>query len=313
MISRNCLEWIDENQKTHRVQVVDRIFVGRDCVGIDETKRIIVDSPKVSRDHAVIKFDGSCLQIIDMSKNGTWINDVRMAPGSFQELENDDVIKVAEFLIRVSCDTAASNEIDERLASGTTIVDSRRMEVTNVVADVREFSGISQIEDSSLVYAAMKEIFSTFSAIVHDFKGTVKDYAGDAIFAYWDHYSAPGKDQAVLACQAAIKQCQALGDIRVELSETSPAVGCLRMGWGITTGSVTMSHYETKVADLALVGDCVNLAFRLSGIANKEVSDKIVVCSHTADLVREVLPIVDLELNAIRGRSGKVHIFGIRI
>ena len=313
MTSRNCLEWIDANRKTHRVKVVDRIFVGRDCVGIDKTKRIIVDSPKVSRDHAVIKFDGSRLQITDMSKNGTWINDVRMAPGSLQDLENDDVIKIGEFSIRVSCDTAASNEIDERLASGTTIVDSRRMEVTNVVADVREFSGISQIEDSSLVCAAMKEIFSTFSAIVHDFKGTVKDYAGDAIFAYWDHYSAPGQDQAVLACQAAIKQCQALGDIRVELSGINPAVECLRMGWGITTGRVTMSHYETKVADLALVGDCVNLAFRLSGIANKEVSDKIVVCSHTADLVCDILPVVDLELNAIRGRSGKVHIFGIRI
>ena len=313
MPSQNYLQWTDENQKIRRVEIVDRIFIGRDCIGIDKSKCILVDSRKVSRDHAVIKLEGSRLQITDMSKNGTWVNDVRMAAGSSQDLEDGDVIQVPELSVRVFCNAPASiDEKNDRLIPESTVVDSTKMEVTNVVADVRGFSGISQIEDSSSVYALMKEIFGTFTPIVRDFKGTVKDHAGDAVFAYWDHHVAPGKERAVLACRAAIKQAKALDNIRTELSGTNPAIEHLQMGWGITTGTVTMSHYGTNVAGLALVGDCINLAFCLSGIANKEVSNEIVMCSQTADLVRHVIPLADLGLSTIRGRRGTVDIFGVR-
>jgi class 3 adenylate cyclase len=83
------------------------------------------------------------------------------------------------------------------------------------------------------------------------------------------------------------------------------------MGWGITTGKVTMSHYGSRAADLALVGDCTNLAFRLSGLANKELSEKIVICSQTADLVRGELELKDLGSVPIKGRAGKEHIFAL--
>jgi len=47
--------------------------------------------------------------------------------------------------------------------------------VTNLVANVRGFTSMAQTEDSSQVYELMKEIINTFSAIVHDYKGTIKD------------------------------------------------------------------------------------------------------------------------------------------
>ena len=67
--------------------------------------------------------------------------------------------------------------------------------------------------------------------------------------------------------------------IRDEFQSTNPAAESLKMGWGITTGSVTMSHYGSRASDLALVGDCTNLAFRLSGIANKDLDKKIILCA----------------------------------
>jgi class 3 adenylate cyclase len=183
--------------------------------------------------------------------------------------------------------------------------------VTNVVADVREFSTFSQANASSDVYALMKEIFDTFSAIVYNFKGTIKDYAGDAVYAFWDHAAEPISKQAVLACEAAIQQTQTINEIRAKLSGKNIAADNLQMGWGITTGKVTMSHYGSRAADLALVGDCTNLAFRLSGLANKELSEKIVICSQTAELIRNDLKIKDLGAVAIKGRTGKEHVFGL--
>jgi class 3 adenylate cyclase len=72
-----------------------------------------------------------------------------------------------------------------------------------------------------------------------------------------------------------------------------------------------MSHYGSRAADLALVGDCTNLAFRLSGMANKELSEKIVICSQTADLVFNNLSLKDLGTVSIKGRKGQEHVFAL--
>ena len=60
-----------------------------------------------------------------------------------------------------------------------------------------------------------------------------------------------------------------------------------------------------------LVGDSTNSAFRLSSMANKNLKSEIVVCSQTADLVRESLPTEDLGLVTLRGRSGQEHVYGV--
>ena len=60
-----------------------------------------------------------------------------------------------------------------------------------------------------------------------------------------------------------------------------------------------------------MVGDCINLASRLSGMANKEVAENIIVCSHTAELVENQLEIKDLGLLPPQGREGQEHIFAL--
>jgi len=157
----------------------------------------------------------------------------------------------------------------------------------------------------------MKEIIQTFCAIVHDHKGTIKDYSGDAVYAFWEHGSELCKEQALAACRTALKQAQTVNQIRTKLSGLNEAAKCLRLGWGITTGKVTMSHYGWRVTDLTLVGDCTNAAFRLSGIANKDLPSEIVMCSETAGLVGDILPMADLGFVSLRGRSGQEHVYGM--
>lgn len=305
------LEWVDENQQVHRLEIVEKVFIGRSCRGIEETKRIIVDDPFISRDHAVVSRRASHLRIADTSKNGTWINDVRVTAGSSHSLENGDIIKVGIASFRVFCTETTSQNEKYRLPINGTVIIPTKVVVTNLVADVRGFSGFSQDHDSNQVYALMNEIISRFNPITEKFKGTIKDYAGDAVYAFWDHTGGPQNHRAVLACRAAIKQTQIFEQIRKNLASENPAVENMRMGWGITTGKVTMAHYGSRAVDLALVGDCTNLAFRLSGIANKDLREKIVICSQTANLIRNTLSVIDLGDVNTRGRSGKEHVFGL--
>jgi class 3 adenylate cyclase len=307
------LEWADENRQTQQLEIVDKVFIGRSCKGVDPQKRILVQDEQVSRDHAVISRRAEQLQITDRSKNGTWVNGIRLAAGASSNLGDGDTIRLGEFSLRVFYPENVTNVTDAAILTDGTRVTPTQIIVTNVVADVREFTTFSQENASSDVYALMKEIFDTFSAIVYNFKGTIKDYAGDAVYAFWDHTAEPISTQAVLACQAAIQQTQTINEIRAKLSGKNIASDNLQMGWGITTGKVTMSHYGSRAADLALVGDCTNLAFRLSGLANKQLSEKIVICSQTAELIRNDLKIKDLGNVEIKGRTGKEHVFGLNL
>jgi len=305
------LEWMDENQRIQRLAIVDKIFIGRSCKGVDPQKRILVRTAQVSRDHAVISRRGKELKIKDMSKNGTWINGIRLAAGSSCNLADQDVIRLGGVSFQVFASKDVTVVRDQAILTDGTMVTPTEVVVTNVVADVREFSAFSQAHASSDVYALMKEIFDAFNTIIYKFKGTIKDYAGDAVYAFWDHHVEPIKKQAVLACQAAIEQTQTIDQIRANLSGKNIAADNLQMGWGITTGKVTLSHYGSRATDLALVGDCTNLAFRLSGMANKDLSQKIVICSQTAELVRDDLALKDLGTVSIKGRKGKEHVFAL--
>ena len=310
-MSNPCLEWLDEEQRTCRLDIIDRVFIGRVCKGIDETRRIIVSDLAVSRDHAEIIRSGLRLQIKDISKNGTWVNGVRLAAGSTEYLADGDEIRLGETSILVRYPGSLPfGEGNDRSATRT-VVTPTEVTVTNVVADVRGFTSMSQEENSHQVYELMKEVFKEFSRIVNDHKGTIKDYAGDAIYGFWEHGVSPSKEQAVLACQSALAQAETVDGIRDELRSTNPTAERLKMGWGVTTGLVTMSHYGSRASDLALVGDCTNLAFRLSGMANKELDKKIVICTSTATLVRSSLAVDDLGEVSVRGRKGELHVFGM--
>ena len=304
-------EWVDKDTQTQRLEIVDKVFIGRSCKGVDPQKRILVHHEKVSRDHAVISRGLKNIQITDMSKNGTWINGTRMAAGSSADLVDGDTISLGDFSCQVYYPDDFTTVKDRPVFTDFTMVTPAEVVVTNLVADVREFTTFSQANASSDVYALMKEIFETFSTIITKFHGTIKDYAGDAVYAFWDHGVEPIDAQAVLACQAAIEQTRMTEKIRAKLSGKNIEVDNLRFGWGITTGNVTLSHYGSRAADLALVGDCTNLAFRLSGLANKELSEKIVICSQTAKLVQNQLSIKDLGNIPIKGRQGQENVFAL--
>ncbi|MBN1905213.1 MAG: adenylate/guanylate cyclase domain-containing protein [Deltaproteobacteria bacterium] len=310
-MSNPCLEWLDINNETHRLDIIDRVFIGRLCKGIDETKRIIVYNSMVSRDHAEIIWSGSRLKIKDLSKNGTWINGVRIAGGSEECLNDGDVIRIGETLFAVRYPGSQLFGEDHSVSGLSTDLTPKEVIVTNVVADIRGFTSMSETEKSYEVYTLMKEVFKQFGKIVNSHNGTVKDHVGDAIYAYWEHGISLSKEQAIMACRNALAQAEALDHIRDELLTINPAAEKLKMGWGVTTGTVTMSNYGMRSSDLALVGDCTNLAFRLSGMANKELKKKILICKTTATLIRDSLDVYDLGEAYVRGREGTLQVFGM--
>lgn len=306
------LQWLDEHGVPRRLNLTDKIFIGRVCRGISRDKCIIVCNPMVSRDHAVIRLTRTGVEITDMSKNGTWINDVRMMPGDSRLLENGDLISLGGISIRLSCPHSIPRPEKENVMASTTIKPMASC-ITSLVSNIHEYTALSQKSDSAMVNAFIQEIFSRFRTIVNEHQGTIKDCVGGAIFAFWEHPKEVSADYALPACQAALCQLRSVPEIHRRLTDRGLVIPPLFPGWGVTTGRITLSHYGSRSADLALVGDCVNLAFRLSSMANKSLPGPIVMCRQTASLVKQKLQLSDLGYHEIRGRSGQEHLFGIQL
>ena len=304
------IHWCDNQGQSHRRDLVDKIFIGRLCRGVDPEKCIRIDRPTVSRDHAVIQATGQGVEITDQSTNGTWINGVRMAPGSSRCLNHGDSVEIGRVPLGIHIDSGGGCRTDDSWDVQTSICPSM-VWVTSLVADVRGFSTICQNSDSRAAYDMMQEVFGRFSDVITSYSGTVKDFAGDAVFAFWEHTDGVSSEQALMACRAAIAQSRQIQDVNATLGRQVAEMGTLRLGWGLTTGTATLSHYGVRHADLALVGDTVNLAFRLSAIAAKEVEANIVICHRTADLVGSEIDLLGLGRMKIKGRSGLEALYGI--
>ena len=303
-MSKPHLEWSDENQQVRRIEIIDRVCIGRTCKGIAVQKRVLIEDPQVSRNHAEFNLTGGLVQIIDNSRNGTWINDVRMMAGSSKYLSDGDTIRIGGLQFQLSCKAPATDADAAPVTTELTEVSPVTEEVTTLAVDMRGFTAYAQRHPSTDVHDMITAVFDRFTKLIEKNNGTVKDFAGDAILAFWEHRFADAATQTYFACRAAVQQLQALDELQVGEDK-------IQMGWGITSGPIVMSQFGSRTADLAMVGDCVNLASRLSGLANKEVSECILLCAETARAVGDRFDLKDLGLISIRGRQGKDHIFAL--
>ena len=309
------VRWQDAEGQLRELEVLDKAFVGRTCAGVDPRRAIVLNDPNVSRDHVVIARTAHGTTLRDMSRNGTWVNGVRVTQGAERPLENGDVIRVGQVELMVTIaspldEESAEDDADQTMTSWTT-VSPVYQHVTNLVADLRGFTSLSETLGSEQMYAVMNSVFKVFSDLVVAHRGTIKDYAGDAIYAFWEHGLMPNADKARLACTAALAQLAALPQIAAELSETIPEASQLLVGWGVTTGMVTVSQYGSRAADLAVLGDSTNLAFRISGLASKELAEPIVVDEQTKALIDGGFHLASLGAHAIKGKREPVPLYGI--
>jgi len=306
------LHWTDENRQPCSLDIVDRVFIGRVCAGIDPQKRILLDDAVVSRNHAEITVSGAHVYIADTSTNGTWVNGVRVTPGATREILDGDIIRIGDAVITVAHPRMETVVDTDDSAAELTRVTRLQVPVTSLVADIKGYTAFTRLHDSTEVYDLVAVLFDRFGTIVETCHGTVKDYVGDAIFAFWEHADTDSPNMAVWACRAALEQIAMLQDMLQELAGRIPGVENLAMGWGVTTGKVTIAHYGSRVADLALVGDSINLAFRLSSLGGRTLPEPILLCENTAARVSDHFDLGNLGPVSIKGRSEPEPVFALK-
>jgi adenylate cyclase len=186
--------------------------------------------------------------------------------------------------------------------------DSRELSI--MFTDVRGFTTISEHygEDVQGLTKIMNRYMTVMTRAILENKGTLDKYIGDAQMAFWN---APldNNKHALDAVRTAFQMLKDLETFNDEIKgEGVPAFG---MGLGINTATVVVGNMgSTQRFDYTCLGDGVNLAARLEG-QTKSYGVKLIVGPQTAELVRDVYQVVELDLIAVKGKTLPAKIFTI--
>jgi class 3 adenylate cyclase len=156
---------------------------------------------------------------------------------------------------------------------------------------------------------SVNRVFARLEAEVQELGGTLKEFQGDALFAFWERGS--NGCHATLACRAALHLEKTVRKLAADPSVWSIAGFPLRMDFALATGLVTISGYGSDGAlSLSMVGESVVLAFRIEKYANKKTGP-IIACPITRQIAGDDFKFKDLGKHRPKGFDQEQNLFGL--
>jgi class 3 adenylate cyclase len=281
------------------VAVPGRLFVGRECAGIEPRQRLILNEPSISRDHFELRSDSDGMtRLIDHSTNGTWVNGRRVERGEPVTLGDGDRVEVGELTLEFRASAAASSHVEADLTIRTAGV----IPLAVVVGDVIGYTAMTERHGAEPVARTMEAVFGSLQELLGKYRGTVGNYVGDALFAAWD----TRRDEHALA--NAIGFALDAAQLASEFPSLDDAP--LRMGWAVTFGEAVAGR--PALSRDSLHGDAVNLAFRLASLAGREGLPDVLVTAEVADQAPEAAAFAPLEELRVKGRAAPVRAYEAR-
>lgn len=196
--------------------------------------------------------------------------------------------------------------VDEMSDDPTDVMmEGQSKEMTVLFSDVRGFTTISEGLDSKELSQLMNSFLTPMTHVIHEHRGTIDKYMGDAIMAFW---GAPLDDphhakNALLAALGMIDKLEAMQD---EFKKRGwPEI---KVGVGLNTGVMSVGNMgsEFRMA-YTVMGDAVNLGSRLEGLT-KQYGVQIIVSESTAEALPE-FEFLELDYVAVKGKDKPVKIF----
>lgn len=176
--------------------------------------------------------------------------------------------------------------------------------ITVLFADIRGFTTMSEHENPEKVVSLLNRYFTAMTEIIFDHGGTLDKYIGDGLMAIFGAPTATPSD-ALNAVKAAVAMQKRLVSLNEEL--TTAGFARIGVGIGLHTGEATIGYIGSeKRSEYTAIGDTVNVASRLEGIAK---GAEIILSEATAEASGRVFPLTPREPIAVKNRLQPVSSF----
>jgi len=184
-------------------------------------------------------------------------------------------------------------------------MEGQRKHVTVLFSDLSGYTSISEKLDPEELKEMMGIIFGEISRVVEKYEGFIEKYIGDAVMAVFG-LPKSHEDDPVRAIKVALE----IHEVTAALSpKIFGRIGQgLAMHTGIDTGLVVTGTLDREKGTLGITGDTLNLASRLSSLANE---DEIFVGLNTYRLAEGYFTFERLEPTPIKGKSKPVQVYRV--
>ncbi len=297
---------VNDRGPERRVPIFDQLYVGRECAGISEARRLVLPDDEVSRTHLEIRLDVAADQafVIDTSSNGTELNGVRLERAVSVLIKPGDVIQIGDVAMTFRSQWFSAIRVSDPRRTRARI---GRSAMVMVVGDIVNYSTISQVTDEQVMAESLHTLWNHIGVVLQAHHGTLNHYAGDAIFAVWEIARFP--DAASRAIDFALSANQVVDRLGPELSLRGPDGLPIHMGWGVVQGVAALAAMTRSVD--AVIGDATNVAFRLSGVAGRQGRAAVLATSEIHSGVAAQFIWGPHEAVTIKGRSGTETVFPV--
>lgn len=287
------------------IPIRDRLFLGRECAGVDARHRLILDDDTVSRQHLEIRIDTEkdCAFAVDTSTNGTRVNGIRIDRAVPVPLKSGDRILVGLKEFEFRSDELGGSGLDMHKTVRRMVLAPMAM----VVGDIISFSTISQYTEEGLLMQNLERLYGELHTLLTTHKGTLNNYVGDAFFAIWEVEQIP--NAAEHAVRFALDAAERVHELAPSLDLRDPEGMPIRMGWGVSLGAAAVSAMTGML--VTVIGDTTNVAFRLSGLAGRGGHAEVIVTKSVRDATLELFSFDEPEDVTVKGRKGTETVFGV--
>ncbi|HET8816869.1 MAG TPA: adenylate/guanylate cyclase domain-containing protein [Pseudidiomarina sp.] len=178
-------------------------------------------------------------------------------------------------------------------------------QLTVLFSDVRNFTSFAETIPPAQLTAVMNQLLSPVTRAIHEHRGTIDKYMGDAVMAFWGA-PLPDAKHALHAVQGAVAMQRALRKTNHEFAAQN--LPELAMGIGIHTGIMNVGNMgsDFRMA-YTVLGDNVNLGSRIEGLTKNYGAD-ILISDDTLEAlgVEHELCIRPVDLVRVKGRETPV-------
>jgi len=296
-----------------RFSFSEQLEIGRDDGRPGAAGVLLIRDPVVSRRHCVLshRLDGRCF-IRDLSLNGTRVDGRRLVPNVEVELRTGQTVAVTEgFDLVLEVNASPRDVVPDvsELVEGT-VQAGKLTTATVLVGDIRDFTVLVRTVAPDALQRSVNRVFSILSDQVGLMHGTVKEFQGDALVAFWEP-SAHVPSVAEAACSAALDLDRTMSRLAADPSVWQVEGHPLHMDWALATGLVMINGFGgAQPAGLSMIGEPIVVAFRLEKFAHAGTG-RILACSETRRMAASMFDFRDLGEIQAKGFDKPDHVFAL--
>jgi len=193
--------------------------------------------------------------------------------------------------------------------AGPAVGSGQMQKVFILFSDIRGFTRMSEMLTAQETLRVLNQIYTVLGIAIEKQGGEINKFIGDAILAYFKRSFENERSEAQSVIRAALEMQDRFRTAvknNTELSTKNISVG---LGIGIVAGEAILGNLGSRNRmEFTLIGDSVNLASRLCGIAPE---DEILVNEELALLVNDKFHIESRPAVQLKGKSEKTIPYSI--